>query len=354
MLDGELTQTVLSNTLRDACGAGLWLKRWTASPLSKRGKHRAVRYALDARQTGVPRLQHFEWVGKFYEREEDACRVAAVLRELAASDCRARGDAVIPRVIASRASIRLLLLAYEPGESVIAALARNPTAVLSALARALAALHATPVAVNRFVSPSSILAKARRRVAALCARFPSQSDVLRQMLHRLEREAPGGSAPSSFLHGDLGPVQLLWQAGRIVILDFDKCARGDPALDLGNLLTQLRRLTLRKPGKLTPFALLRRDLLEAYQRHAPPDPELLQRVGWYEHAMLLGKIHFLASDSTRHHEAAKLRQRRAEAVRLLKRLPQLLDFNEAPDELSLAVQAGPSLVASTSFQTRFR
>ena len=46
-------------------------------------------YALDARQTGVPRLQHFEWVGKFYEREEDACRVAAVLRELAASDCRA-------------------------------------------------------------------------------------------------------------------------------------------------------------------------------------------------------------------------------------------------------------------------
>src|SRR5437667_10165398 len=322
MLDGELTQTVLSNTLRDACGAGLWLKSWTASPLSKRGKHRAVRYALDARQTGVARLQHFEWVGKFYERGEDASRVAAVLRELAASDCRARGDAVIPRVIASRASIRRLLLAYDPGESVIAALARNPTAVLSALARALAALHATPVAVNRFVSPSSILAKARRRVAALCARFPSQSDVLRQMLHRLEREAPGGSAPSSFLHGDLGPVQLLWQAGRIVILDFDKCARGDPALDLGNLLTQLRRLTLRKPGKLTPFAALRQGLIEAYQRWSPPDAGLTERVAWYEQMTLLGKIGFLASNTGRHPDAEALQRRQAEAVQLLNELAE--------------------------------
>src|SRR2546427_8336594 len=85
-----------------------------------------------------------------------------------------------------------------------------------------------------------------------------------------------------FLHGDFGTANLLWRPGRLVVLDFDRCTRGDPALDLGYLLTQLRRVTLRKPGKLPEFASLHSAILDGYQRWTPPDPTLSRRGAWYE------------------------------------------------------------------------
>ena len=107
-------------------------------------------------------------------------------------------------------------------------------------------------------------------------------------------------------------------------MDFDKCARGDPALDLGNLLAQLRRLTLRKPGKLPEFASLRGTLLDAYQRWSYSDPGFSERVEWHEQVTLLRKIRFLASDAARHKGAEAMRKRQAEAIRLLKELPVLV------------------------------
>ena len=119
------------------------------------------------------------------------------------------------------------------------------------------------------------------------------------------------------LHGDLGPAQLLWSAGRPVLLDFDRCTMGDVALDLGSFLTQLRRITLRKPGKLPDFAAMRVLLLDAYARGAPADAGLDRRVTWYEAAVLLRKVHQLIFDTTRHPEADAIRRRREEASRLL-------------------------------------
>src|SRR5207249_1666862 len=149
--------------------------------------------------------------------------------------------------------------------SVTAAIAQYKVAVLSAIGHAMAALHTTPVTLDAITTPTALLGGLQKRFGGLCARFPGQTASLRRMLAKLEGEVPGLPAAPAFLHGDLGPSQLLWQTGRIVVLDFDRCTRGDPALDLGNLLTQLRRLTLRKPGKLPDFDSMRRDLLDAYR-----------------------------------------------------------------------------------------
>src|SRR5207245_4014808 len=141
------------------------------------------------------------------------------------------------------------------------------------------------------------------RIAELCARFPAKAASLRRLLIRLERQAPPAPATTSFLHGDLGPSQLLWRQGRLVVLDFDKCTRGDPALDLGNLLTQLRRLTLRKPDKVPDFAAARSRILDAYQCSSPspsPVPGLAERVAWYEQIALVRKIHSLTCDRPPH------------------------------------------------------
>jgi thiamine kinase-like enzyme len=175
-----------------------------------------------------------------------------------------------------------------------------------------------------------VLADLRPRVNALCGRMPRETGFLRKQLLRLEREAPVAPGEASFVHGDFGPANLLWRTGEIVVLDFDKCTRGDPAQDLGNLLAQMRRSTLRKPGVLPDFASMRSGILDAYQRWSPPDPGLARRVAWHEEATLLWKIHSLTFDRTRHPETEIIRQREAEAIRLLRELPALVESEETP------------------------
>jgi hypothetical protein len=65
---------------------------------------------------------------------------------------------------------------------------------------------------------------------------------------------------------------------------------------------------------------LRATLIDAYARHAGPDPGLPDRVGWYERATLLRKTHSLLFDTTRHPEPAALARRRTEAGRLLQEI----------------------------------
>jgi len=304
----------LAAALRAVHGADGTVETWSAHPLSKRGKHRVVRYDVQARAAGSAEIHHYQWVGKFYERDEDACCVATTLRGLTASGCGARGGFVAPGVLAYHPPRRLLLLSYEPGESVVKAIAAEGPHVLAAMGRALAALHAAPVTPVATTGPAAVLADLQGRIAELRREFRGEAAVLQRWHARLEREAAPPPITLSFLHGDLGLVQLRWRAGTIVFLDFDDCTRGDPALDLGNLLTQLRRLTLRKPGKLPDFAAARSRILDAYQRD---DPGLAERVAWYEQIALVRKIHSLTFDRTRHPEAAAIRERRAEAIQLL-------------------------------------
>jgi len=308
--------TALEAAVRTVGGTDTTIEAWSAQPLSKRGKHRVVRYDVQGREGGTE-ARHYQLVGKFYERDEEALSVATILRALAPSGYGARGAFVVPRVLAYHAPRRLLLLSYEPGESVVKAIAADGARVLEAMGRAVAALHATPVMPAAVARPAAVLEDLRGRIAELCAQFPAEAAALERWSLRLEREAPPPPAMPSFLHGDLGLVQLRWNAGTIVFLDFDDCTRGDPALDLGNLLTQVRRLALRKPGKLPEFATARATILAAYQRSSPGDPGLAERVAWYEQVTLARKIHSLTFDRTRHPEADAIQQRQAEAIDLL-------------------------------------
>jgi len=317
-LGREETEAVLVAALREAYGNGARLVGWAAFPLTKRGKHRSVHYQL--RVAGVPRVHHVQWAGKFYDSAADAFRVARVLREVAPTDRGARGALVIPSLIAYDPARRLVLSKYEPGESIVAALARRDGPVVRTLGRVVAALHGAQVGDAPITSPASLLEELRPRIVDLAARFRGAGAPLWRVLIALERLTPPLPARPAFVHGDLGPSQMLWRRGKVVVLDFDKWTRGDPASDLGNLLTQLRRITLRRPGKLPAFAGLRSGLLDAYQYWTAPDPGLARRVAWYERLALLRKAHFLASNTTRHEQPEALRQRRTEAMRLLREL----------------------------------
>ena len=315
------TQDALSAALREIHGPESRLECWASHPVSKRGKHRAVRFNLNARLNGESRARQFQWVGKSYERDEKATKVTAVLRELAAAGCASGNGLVLPAVVSYNSRCRLLLLKYETGGSVVRAITQHGESVLHAIGTALSALHTAPVTPETVISPASLLSVLRERIAALRVTFPDEAKRLSHALGELGQHAPHVPATPSFLHGDLGPAQLLWKDGRVVVLDFDDCACGDPAFDLGNLFTQLRRLTLRKPDKLPDFASLRRSILEAYQRASGADPDLAGRVTWYEQLTLMRKIRFLLSDTSRQQNCEVPRER--EAIALLEELPAL-------------------------------
>src|SRR5256886_13886587 len=170
-------------------------------PHAKHGNQRVVRYDVHARAAHGGELFSLQWVGKFYEDDGAARRVAAVLRELAGGDCDARGQLAVPRVLAYDAPRRLLLLTYEAGEAVGSAIAHQRGPVAPAIGRALAALHGTPVSLDAITSPAGVLADSRRRVADLCARFPGEAGVLRDALTRLRPPPPPPPPPPALPPG---------------------------------------------------------------------------------------------------------------------------------------------------------
>src|SRR5207237_9959964 len=106
-------------------------------------------------------------------------------------------------------------------------------------------------------------------------------------LGALGRQAACFSLEPAFGHGGCGPANLLWRAGQVVGLDFDKCALGDPSCDLGNLFAQLFRTTIKRPEVLRDFPYARATVLNSYVRWSPTDSDLDSRVEWYARITLL-------------------------------------------------------------------
>src|SRR5436853_5636485 len=139
-LEPEGMWAVLRSVLREVCGTDANIERLNSDArFTEQGIQRVVRYDLEARVAGLPYIQRYQWVGKYYERGEDALRVAAVLRDIGASE-RSRGAGLaVPTVLAYHAPLHLLLLTYESGEPVSSAIARDTGWLLAALVGARAA-----------------------------------------------------------------------------------------------------------------------------------------------------------------------------------------------------------------------
>src|SRR5216117_3693799 len=127
----EETQALLTGALRELEGIDTRLETWTADDhFTQFGKRLVVRYDLEARLAAAPNVRRYHWLGKFYDRDEDARRVASVLRELASFDGHAQSGLAFPSVLAYHAPLRLLALApHRPDpDSVSGRRPRRPSA----------------------------------------------------------------------------------------------------------------------------------------------------------------------------------------------------------------------------------
>jgi len=318
-LDTGAVHAALAASVRQIFGEDAGLGRWDEQVLAERRGRRVVRYDLEVCAGETEGSRGVQWIGKFYlDRPGDAPHVAGILAALGAAGFGTTAKVAIPHVIAQHLALGLLLLTYLPGERILGVIAAEPERVLGRLGCALAELHGLSLPAAERKTSATIIASLRRRAELLCAWFPAEVERIQQVLACIERAAPEDVSRPALLHNDFGVAQLLWHNGRLGILDFDKCALGDPATDLGNFLAQLRRRDALKERLSPPIETIRALLLDAYRRCCRDSSALkglAARVAWYEQVVLLGKVHFLA-----HHERD---ENRSQALRVLDLLTRL-------------------------------
>ena len=168
----------------------------------------------------------------------------------------AQHDATAPRVarpLGYHAATRTVWQAPAEGLPLLCALAshNNGPALMGRVARALALLHAAPLAPCAQTEPRSVahwLAEVRRRRnkigridAALAPRAARVADAIEA------GAAHPATRPLSLIHGDFHPEQIWIDDGRVVLFDFDEFTLGDPMEDLAAFVLKLDQAGVAPP-----------------------------------------------------------------------------------------------------------
>lgn len=253
----------------------------------RRGRGRApevtvVRYRPHQRCVLRYALPEGDVIGKVFRYGRKAAlsfHVMGVLHARASS----LGIAV-PEPLAFVRSSNLVLMERLAGTSLKQALGaigpRRAAEFAELAAGALVRLHGLQAQGGEERSFRGELAQLRRRAARFGTVAPALGQDVDAILERLEALTPVlGWRGRSFVHGDFKPSQLLLDGGRLGLVDFDRAARGDPALDVGNFMAQFRKETVH--GDLAHLRRLPARFLEAYERISPRRP-VAERARCYE------------------------------------------------------------------------
>ena len=123
----------------------------------------------------------------------------------------------------------------------------DAAALLRRVARALALLHAAPLAPSAKATTRSAahwLAEARRRQTKISRAHPAlaarAAAVVTLLAAHAEQHAEHqAERPLSLIHGDFHPEQIWLHEGRVVLFDFDEFTLGDPMEDLATFMLKL-------------------------------------------------------------------------------------------------------------------
>jgi len=211
-----------------------------------------------------------ELVGKLYPPGTGASRAWALLCDLDAAQRDGRRR-VTPAPVAFLEERSLVVMERLNGVPLHRLLAAAPDgearAAVAQAAATLASLHALDVDVAGERSIEQELAHARKRNERLRLVEPALAGQVDAVLDRVQpRVRAARPEASCFVHGDYKASQVLIDGERAVAIDFDRAARGDPALDAGSFLVDLhRRAILTGRDGLRDLA---GGFLEAYGAHA--------------------------------------------------------------------------------------
>lgn len=273
----------------DRCLDGAWVARALGGAAERLLDVRLLRYnpevgALCAyRDRARGRLVAY---GKV-TAEETCGLVYAVLRRLGLTPARRLGRLRIPRPLAFRADVGLLLQTPVPGRPL--GRDRNRRRFLQlcrAAGSALAAVHGSGVPFGRPRRLDDLLARLESTLPELPFVAPQLYDRLRrlasQLAARAARTRPGPLVPS---HGDFKWDQLLERGGRFSLIDFELFCQAEPEYDAGSFCAYLPPSRPRDWAEAAAPALLRAAFLRAYRR-ASGRVLRMERLALYEAAAL--------------------------------------------------------------------
>lgn len=217
---------------------------------------------------------------------------------------RSDGRLRVPEALAYLPERRMALFEWVPGRS-IDDTGRLSQGALDAAVDALATLHDVAVPGLPTFSRTDELAIVQRWLRTLRlvnGGAASRGERLAERLERLEqRLAPPAVAT---IHRDFYEKQLISHAGRTTLLDLDTLARGEPAQDLGNLLSHLYLRGLSGPRLRYAGRGAHADaLLKRYARRRGAADS--RAVAFYAASSLIrgGALHALRSASAQHSAA---------------------------------------------------
>ena len=204
------------------------------------GERHVLRY--ESAQT-APRRALF---AKLSKRDADVSRAFRVATHVA--DCldASGGTARALRPLACVEGDSVLVFPEVRGRPLSQALrtgAGGVTGHLEAAARALRALHSTPVRLGEtlahrdFVTDVEAVRRASEHISALRPRTGARIDETLERARALYDGLPSESP--TFTHGDFKAEHVWASSGHVMLLDFGTCASGDPALDVGKFLADL-------------------------------------------------------------------------------------------------------------------
>ncbi|MFT3802429.1 MAG: hypothetical protein QM766_14575 [Burkholderiaceae bacterium] len=183
----------------------------------------------------------------------------------------ARTPFVVPDVVGCLPALNMWIQQAVPGTPSNESFAAGCDAGLARrVADALAALHGARIPVSRVWRIEDELAMLGDRLEAACEARADLAGRIRRVLDGcIELAARLNRGRPTSIHRDFHPEQVLVDGERLVLLDFDLFASGDPALDVGNFNAHLIELGVRRSGSDDLLRDHERAFVERYREHQP-------------------------------------------------------------------------------------
>ncbi len=205
-----------------------------------------------------------------------------------------RDDASYARPLGYQPEHRLLWQERVPGQTLDSLLNRSvfDMALLVRAARALAALHRTPLTAARRVVTSDVVERLISTEALVAGAYPQCAAALAQATEHLRcRVSSLNTHTSATLHGDLHSNNILVDAARVYLIDLDRVSNGPPLAELGSFLAELIYRACLSGTALDALTPVLNNTVQAY-RQAAPWPVTDEEVDWYTAAALLNERAF--------------------------------------------------------------
>jgi len=153
----------------------------------------------------------------------------------------------VPKPVALDHRLGLLAVQWMWGRSLLDSLLHgDPTEILGRVADALQIFHKAPIENLTPLDPGSYLKRAEVCAADIHTVLSALTPLVHSIIDSLKRHVPQGDASlHGPIHNDFHWNQLQLKRDRVTILDLERCAWGDPLVDVATFVTQLSVLDVR-------------------------------------------------------------------------------------------------------------